>query len=125
MNKKIIVINDQLQTVIDYFVTYIKEEMKLDLNKDILTDEQFDQWDEIADEAFIDYEVYNSNLFNLAGALYHEGYNVLDKAIEQESNSPLIINEVLKEYVINVVEEYQQKLINEKKAVNLAKIKIK
>ncbi len=54
-------------------------------------------------EYFNEYEVYDDKLNELAGELNIQGYNVLATAIEYDQESLLIVNETLRNYVLNQV----------------------
>ncbi|WP_368486635.1 hypothetical protein [Spiroplasma sp. DGKH1] len=76
-------------------------EMSLEdiLNKLDNDDEFYNDVKEYTSDYFVDYEIYNYQLFELAGQLYLQGYNILEKAIEWNADNPIIVNSVLEEYV--------------------------
>lgn len=107
---EILVANDELQDAIDYFIEEIKTQFNVNLNNSIVAEAKIEEITEFSFETFNEYEVYTKELFNLAGALYQEGYNVLERAIEINEKSPLIVNEVLRDYVLDKIIEHQEKM---------------
>lgn len=101
MIQKIQVSNNILQEVVNQFVDYVKEEMNIDLNQDILVMEQVDDVNDASYEFFDDYKVYNKDLWEISQALDTEGYNVFEN-ITQTCNAGIIDSlETLREYVMD------------------------
>lgn len=113
MKKEILDSSKELQEAINYFIDDIKNEMNIDITKEIIPKTKYCQFYEISDNSFEEYEVYDAKLFILAQELYAKGYNFLETAIEFKNNNLVIINQTLKEYVVDTVQEHQKQLTKE------------
>lgn len=107
---KIAVASEILQKGIDYFVAAIKEQFNVNLAVEIIDDQLVNQIEDYSSEVFDQYEIKTDELFPLAAELYDHDYNVLEKAIELENTDPLIVNHVLKDYVLANILDHQATL---------------
>jgi len=110
MNNEIKVQSLKLQEAVNHLVSEVKGQFNINLNNSIVSDEKMNEITEFANEIFDGFEAYDDNLFDLAKALYSEGYNVLETAIELKDDKILIVNEVVKDYVLDKVSEHQEQL---------------
>ncbi|MGL5268580.1 MAG: hypothetical protein ACRC8P_02295 [Spiroplasma sp.] len=102
--------SELLQEPINNFIDDIKSQFNIDLNNKNVSDEKMTEINEYSLEYFNEYEVYNDKLNKLAGELNTEGYNVLATAIEYDEESLLIVNETLRNYVLDQVSSHQEKM---------------
>lgn len=102
--------SDLLQEPINNFIDDIKSQFNIDLNSNIVSDEKMTEINEYSLEYFNEYEVYDDKLNELAAELNTQGYNVLATAIEYDQESLLIVNETLRNYVLDQVSSHQEKM---------------
>lgn len=108
-----------LQDAVDYAINAVKIDLDIDLLNELLLiernngavriDRSYDV-NEYLEEYMCDYKVYTSDLFDYAKSLYFNGYNVLEKAIEYEMDNILLVNQLITDYVIDKIAEYQADL---------------